>query len=107
MNNQKMFQQGDVLLHGVKEVEGKEVFPQDTVFILAEGEVTGHRHKIVATKSVKMFKTSSGEIYLEITEKTPLLHEEHGTIVITPGKYKVSTVREWDHFEQAAREVQD
>ena len=73
--------------------------------VLAEGEVTGHFHKLKS--KVDVFETDEGTREFELKEKDTLTHEEHNDVVIAPDKYESDQVREWDSFEDEARKVQD
>lgn len=108
MSKKLAFQQGDVLLYKVDSVpEGKTVKPKERGLILAEGEVTGHAHRITKLKSVIMIQTDDGRVFLQVKEATPLEHEEHHVIIIEPGEYEVGKVLERDHFSRVTREVID
>jgi hypothetical protein len=96
--------QGDVFLEpidelpiGLKEQRGR--------IILAEGEVTGHCHEIKERKSVSAFVSEDGVLYLDVCEPSELTHQEHSTIVVAPGKYRVVRQREYSPVE--IRRVQD
>lgn len=102
------YQQGDVILKRVAEIpQGKEIKPDERGIILAEGEVTGHCHKITEVSVAMMVKTDDGHVYLHVKTAVPLKHDEHHFIIIEPGEYEVKRVQEFDHFENAAREVAD
>lgn len=102
------FQQGDVLLYKVDKIPaGKKVEPKERGLVLAEGEVTGHAHRITKLKSVTMIQIDDGRVFLKVREATPLEHEEHHIIIIEPGEYEVGKVRERDHLERITREVLD
>ena len=73
--------------------------------ILAEGEVTGHYHRL--TSGVDVFETEEGTREFETEKEDCLTHEEHGPITISPGRYESDQVREWDSFEEEARRVID
>ena len=96
------YQQGDVIIEKVEEVKGKRL-PH---LILAEGEVTGHMHQI--TKGEAELYEEDGTLYLRVKSDTAeLTHQEHNTIVLPRGDYVVRKVREYDHFAEEARDVQD
>lgn len=114
----KYLQQGDVLLY--REKIPKSATERVLDPILEHGEHTGHKHQLhyemafdrtgggapdVAWEIWKDPK--SGERYLKIKSPTDLKHEEHNTISVPPGEYKLGRVLEYDHFAQEARAVQD
>jgi len=101
----KYFQQGDVLVFCVDEIPA-EAIKQIGAVVLAEGETSGHAHRVLDIEAVALSKMAA-RIFLEVFSETPLTHEEHGTIQLPPGKYEVRKVREYDHFAEEAREVRD
>ena len=102
------FQQGDVLLKRIAEVPS-DAKPRAAIggrHVVAEGEVTGHFHALVATEAVEMFERN-GTLYLRVSEPTPMTHEEHKPQVVEPGVYEVGIVKEVDPFTEEVRSVQD
>lgn len=97
-------QQGDVLIFKVDEIpQGAKRLDH---LILAEGEATGHAHRIVSGDAVLFAAETS--LYLKVTsEKALLTHEEHGEQNIERGLYRIGGVREMDYDEMEARRVQD
>lgn len=100
-----LLQQGDVLIQAVSEIPAGAV-RQNGAVVLAEGETTGHAHRVLDVEAVALSKMAD-RIFLEVFSETPLTHEEHGTIQLPPGRYEVRKVREYDHFAEEAREVRD
>lgn len=99
-----MYRQGDVLLVKIQEIipdEAERFIWEDRV-VLAYGEVTGHTHSLPNTISMYSWK---GDRLIEVKETTPLTHEEHSTILIEPGIYKVVQQREYHPAEY--RQVRD
>lgn len=92
MKNQA--RQGDVFIipcvipKDVREVKTERL-------VLAEGEATGHAH--VAVGDVRMFE-KDGTLYLDV-EDAEVVHEEHGTVVLGPGTYRVQQQREYSPEE--------
>src|SRR5688500_14129073 len=105
-----MIQQGDVLMKPISEFpQGERVLDgQMTSRILAYGEATGHAHRLADTadNAVEVFRILN-VIYMNVKRPTMLLHEEHKTIEIPPGKYEIGIVRETDHMEGITRRVFD
>lgn len=92
----RQFRQGDVIVH-------TSVIPKDAVLVpptqrgivLAEGEVTGHYHKIsVIDKQVSCYE-KNGKLYLHVEDDVELTHDEHSTIQIPPGDYVSYIQREF------------
>lgn len=105
----KMYQQGDVIFELVEPLgEGKETLKTGQR-VLVEGETTGHAHKVSEEVDFEQFSLveKDGVLYLKTKVETPVIHEEHKTITLNPGTYKVRRVREYDHFLEESRNVQD
>lgn len=89
------FRQGDVLIESVDalpKLTMTEVVVPNRV-VLAYGEVTGHAHAIYPTIEGKMpakLWDAGAERFLQVLERTTLLHEEHSGIPLEPGVYRVS-----------------
>ncbi|PZV11177.1 MAG: hypothetical protein DCF22_15035 [Leptolyngbya sp.] len=62
---------------------------------LAEGEVTGHRHRI-SQGEAELYERE-GTLYLKVLSPTALLtHEEHHPIAIPQGNWQVRIQREYE-----------
>ena len=85
---QQIVRQGDVLLVPTDKITGKE--QPDGKVVLALGEVTGHHHRFEEGFGVKLYldgPTGGGQsIWAKKTAE--LVHEEHATVVVAPGKYR-------------------
>lgn len=106
---QILYRQGDVLIEAISSL------PKDSIklprekgrVILAHGEATGHAHTI-ADKHCDLFSsdTEAGVTFLDVQEAVAALtHDEHSTIELPPGKYRVRRQREYSPEE--IRNVQD
>ena len=99
-----MYRQGDVFIQActipkdAKPINGSRI-------ILAEGEVTGHHHAIVADPTVCRAYEKDGMIYLHVESPVDLTHEEHSTITLPAGDYVSYIQREYDAV--ATRRVAD
>ena len=83
--------QGDVILQPTQQPQGKKL-PHLT---LAEGEVTGHSHRISDGKAELYEK--DGTLYLRVLSQTATLtHEEHKAIKIPQGDWMVKIQREYE-----------
>lgn len=106
---------GDVVLEPLTELpEGCKPSPKRVVgsikradIILAEGEVTGHAHRIQCDNGEAELYERNGVLYLKVLEVVTITHEEHRPTVIAPGVYKQGFQREWDYAEKAHRSVMD
>lgn len=84
--------QGDVLLIPASETVTGAKLPHLT---LAEGEATGHRHRITQGKA-ELYE-HAGMLYLKVLSHTALLtHEEHQPIAIPKGDWMVRIQREYE-----------
>lgn len=94
----RQFRQGDVLLSQVEEIptDVREVVRDSGRIILAYGEVTGHAHAISAPDSeATLLSTGENERFLRLVAEVALEHEEHTTLSIPAGMYRVVQQREW------------
>ena len=82
---------GDVQIIKIKEMP-TEIKSLGNRKELAYGEVTGHAHRIDLGE---LFETKNGELYLQIKELAKLSHEEHKTIILEPGCYRVGIKRKY------------
>ena len=70
--------------------------------VIVAGEATGHAHRLqVGT----ILDAPDGALYLDITDTTQVVHEEHGPITISPGLWLV--VRQREYHPEAIRTVTD
>lgn len=99
MNNGQI-RQGDVLLVPVATAPPEGLIPRTQV-ILAEGEVTGHAHRVTGN-AILDWVDSQGERFVRAlgNDAAALSHEDHDPIpaaVLAPGQtYRVMQQREWD-----------
>jgi len=73
--------------------------------VLAEGEVTGHAHRLPSC--VDVYETPTVEREFLTPVEVDLTHEEHKTVTLPPGEYVSDKVVEYDHFAEEARKVTD
>jgi hypothetical protein len=96
----KKFRQGDVFIFQVEEgSQDTKKFNDVPNFILAEGEVTGHKHNLMPLEggSVAVKKVNDMQIFVEIKGKgAKVVHDEHETITLEPGLYQVKIQQEYD-----------
>lgn len=76
--------------------------------ILAEGEVTGHKHEVFGTSAL-YDDGRAGILVLDVPIGTEaeIHHEEHAAQTVAPGQYDRLIVREYDHFREEAHQVVD
>jgi hypothetical protein len=105
-----MYRQGDVLLVPVESIPVRleQVARDGGRVVLAYGEATGHAHAIVGDQAT-LFRQPEGEaeVFMRVLGGAPvaLVHDEHDTIMIPPGWYRV--VRQREYSSESIRNVQD
>ena len=108
--NKNQLQQGDVLLKRIAKLpaNAQPVKADPRGVVLAEGEATGHHHRIKAQKGLRLFKIDD-LLFLENSTGKPVevTHEEHKPFSINPGIWQVGQVREFDYLTQMERTVVD
>jgi hypothetical protein len=98
----KTWRQGDVFIIATDGLpQGLKPRPP----VLAEGEVTGHAHRLKAGTSAQVLADSSGGLFLDVQgPDTTVLHEEHGPVTVPHGAYIVRIQREY-HPQEIRRVV--
>lgn len=67
--------------------------------VLAQGELTGHSHRIAEREAAVLFETDQG-LFLNVTQSVAtLVHQEHGPIELQSGYYQVWRQREYTPAE--------
>lgn len=93
-----LYRHGDLLVENVDEIPA-DARPLSHL-VLAEGELTGHSHRIAEKDAAQLFQSFTG-LYLRITgEMATLIHQEHGPIELPRGQYRV-----WRQREYSPREI--
>jgi hypothetical protein len=98
-----IYRQGDVLIERVPSLPAsrKSIKRENHRVILAHGEVTGHAHAIDSPDAY-LYETAeeAGVTYLEVKEAmAALVHQEHATIELAPGCYRVTRQKEYSPAE--------
>lgn len=70
--------------------------------VIVAGEATGHAHRLQAGT---ILEALDGALYLDVTQVTQVVHEEHGPITLDPGLWLV--VRQREYSPEAIRTVLD
>ena len=99
-------QQGDVLLSLI------EFIPKSAKKLnhltLAEGELTGHHHTVECEDQKALLFSDNGNLYLDVLgDSVELKHQEHLSVTIHKGKYKVGIVQEYDYDKEESIMVKD
>lgn len=100
---------GDVLLKKI------EALPSDGIpvvhtgeLVLAEGEITGHRHRLCVANPEDCHAVTKGKVlFFSLTIPSPLKHEDHKTLEIPAGTYERIFEREYSYADEEIRKVQD
>ena len=103
-----IFRHGDISFHPTKEARGERVDHQGS-FVLAEGETTGHKHVITVpnVEDMDVLRLADGSVLLTLKSAGTVTHEEHKTLIVPPGTYKIGREREFNYFEKSVQRVQD
>lgn len=101
-----MYRQGDVLLvpvtgvpHGWQRWAGREI-------ILAEGEATGHAHRVEGEGAVMYVNSpdmATAARILQLALPAKVTHEEHAPIDLPAGTYSVLRQREYTPTSRQVR----
>lgn len=95
--NSLQIRQGDVLLAAAAIPAGAIEQPPDRErgIVLAEGEVTGHAHRIPHryAAGAQAYRTELDAQYLRVTAPVPLRHEEHKTQCAKCSAWTIATHR--------------
>lgn len=98
------YRQGDVLIERVDAMpEGATSRKRENGrVILAHGEVTGHAHAV--TGPAELFDADR-QTFLRVGENAAVVHEEHATIALPPGDYRIK--RQCEYTPAEIRRVAD
>ncbi len=90
---EKMYRQGDLLFVETETVpEGAENVPSG---VIAEGEITGHTHRIRPGKQA-VLQLAAEMMYISSLQGCHVDHQEHHTIDLPAGTFKVQRQREYE-----------
>ena len=90
-----MWRQGDVFIERVTEIPAQvRAHPLPHV-TLVHGELTGHSHRVADPRTATLF-SASNMFYLDVhADSAAVVHEEHGSIDLERGLYRVWRQREY------------
>lgn len=97
--------QGDVMIHAIAAAPaGDRKKRQDGA--LAYGEVTGHKHAVADLTRAEVLECGDG-LFMSVTDDggVSIVHEEHGTVEVPRGDYRITIQREYSPEE--VRSVMD
>ena len=112
------YRQGDVLIERVGKILSTAI-RQPTLprIVLAHGEATGHHHALETSEPVDWWKEEdkddrnrrlaglTGKLYFSLPTGGTVTHQEHDSIVLPAGNYRVSRQREYS--PEAEHDVMD
>jgi hypothetical protein len=81
-----MKRQGDILFIPVTKIP--ENAKKLNHGVIAEGEITGHKHQIAPGSNASLLMENE-QSYIEASEETNIVHEEHNTVKLEPGNWEV------------------
>jgi len=88
----KVYRQGDVILEQVEisqhDLDLYAKLESNKLEIRSEN---GHSHVM---NSIKLYRYHIGQVVV-VEKPTPLVHEQHPTLIIEPGVYRIRFVRDW------------
>src|SRR5689334_7499131 len=100
--SQNMYRQGDLLFVEIERLPDN--LKERPNMVIAEGEVTGHSHRLSEGRILE----NKVDVFLQVARAARILHQEHHTITLPPGRYRVIRQREYTPAAPAKiREVRD
>jgi hypothetical protein len=91
-----VWRQGDVFIISTDKIPADAV-PRRPV--LAEGEITGHAHRLVSSEGAAVLGNSAGLFLRVFGDEVTVAHEEHGPVTVPRGNYIVRIQREYHPVE--------
>jgi hypothetical protein len=87
----KLYRQGDVLIQPINDIPNKNKMEKTKRCTLALGEATGHHHTIYDGAVGYADDAEALAKFIEVTSPKggALTHQEHDTIVLPEGQYRV------------------
>lgn len=98
-----MWRQGDVLIAPVAALPDGAT--QCTTNILAHGEISGHSHRVVLPSTAELWERGD-DLFLSVRARAAtIVHEEHRSVTVPHGVYRVWSQREYIAAHLAPRPV--
>ena len=89
-----LFRQGDIYIESVRCLPDGAL-RRDSI-VLAEGEATGHSHRVRDFRTADVYEFP-GSLFVDVVaDRAEIVHDEHGTIELNRGVYRVWRQREYD-----------
>lgn len=99
---QLLYRQGDILFKRVSKAPSKKNRQYRPDGVIAEGETTGHMHRVSNTKKAEVYEID-GKLMLSTPKGIRILHEEHAPVALPKGNYEVIRQREFSPKGRAIR----
>ena len=96
-SSSKIWRQGDVFIIATDKLPASGRSERRPV--LAEGEITGHAHKLQDPASGQVFSVGSNMYFEVFAERATIVHEEHGPVTLPRGGYEIRIQREYSPVE--------
>lgn len=96
-----MYRQGDLLIVPVKSATKSQHSRPRTDGVIQEGEATGHAHRLAGGEAWD----DQGTTFISSSGSAVLTHDEHDTITLPEGSYKV--IRQREFTPEGERVVRD
>ena len=96
-----LFRQGDVYIFENKDIDKTKLKPTKE-YILAKGEITGHKHWLktdTKESSIDIFRGNDFIDALIKNDTATIIHEEHKPITLEPGSYTIKIQQEYDPIQ--------
>ena len=92
-----LYRHGDLLVQAVESLPAN--VRRLHHLVLAQGELTGHSHRIAERDAAILFESPQG-LFLSVTaDKATMIHQEHSPIELSPGFYQIWRQREYTPAE--------
>ena len=88
-----LYRHGDVLIQNVRSIPDDAKKQRHVT--LAEGEITGHSHRIKERGGATLYRSQSSLFVSVEAACATVVHEEHGPIELPQGLYRVWRQREY------------
>lgn len=89
-----LWRQGDVFIESIALIPAGA--RQQPHLVLADGELTGHSHRVADPDTALLFD-QDGQLFLQvIADQATVVHQEHGAVMLARGSYRVWRQREYD-----------
>jgi hypothetical protein len=88
----RIYRQGDVILEQVDiQIHDLELYARLESNKLEIRSENGHSHVM---NNIKLYRYYIGQVIV-VEEPTPLVHDQHPTLIVVPGVYRIRFVRDW------------